>query len=231
MTDRAEGWLIDLHAEDHPWDDAACRAELSADEARRADRFRDPAAAVTYVRARSTVRRVLAHVFGGTPAQVRLGTEPDRRPYLPDHPDWYVSWSRTAGVLLVAVRDGAPIGVDAEVIRPVKSPAKVLRTFYPDAVALGAIDDPETFLSAWTLLEAAVKATGRGLAQGARDVRLYRPPGSRRCALGGIRGAGPVPWSGRTDRFAAPRSPVRVMTAVVTRGPAAPVRLNAWRLP
>lgn len=231
MTTCAQGWLIDLHAADHPWDDAACRGELSAEESHRADRFRDRSSAVTYIRARATVRRVLAHVLGGTPAAMRITGAPNRKPVLPKHPGWYASWSRSAGVLLVAVRDGAPIGVDVEVIRPVASAAKVLRTVYPDTEALGEIGDPETFLSAWTLLEAAVKATGRGLAKGAKDVRLHRPPGASRCALGGIRGSGAVPWSGRTDQFAAPRSPVRVMTAVVTRGPAHPVRLHVWEHP
>ncbi len=126
---------------------------------------------------------------------------------------------------------GAPIGVDVELIRPVDSPAKVLRTFYPSAFALGDFREPETFFSAWTLLEAAVKATGRGLARGASQVQLYRPPGARRCALAGIRDTGPAPWSGYTERFTLPRSSARVMTAVVTRGTTAPVRLHNRRPP
>ncbi|MEU6368594.1 4'-phosphopantetheinyl transferase superfamily protein [Streptomyces sp. NPDC046931] len=232
-----EGWLVDLRAAEHTWDDEARRGELSAEEARRAERFRSPTAAVTYIRARSTVRRVLARTLGEHPATVRLSAAPGGRPALPDHPQWHVSWSTSAGVLLVAVRRGEPVGVDVEVMRTVPSPARVLRTVYPHTPALAELGEPEAFFSAWTLLEAAVKATGRGLARGGRDVRLYRPPGARRCALAGIRNAGGAPWCGRTDQYEVP-SPrpavpaTRVMTAVVTRGHTAPaVRLNAWRLP
>lgn len=230
MTALADAWLVDLHAPDHPWDDEACRGDLSAEECHRADGM-SPGAAVTYVRSRSTVRRVLAHALGGSPAAVPVEAATGRGPGLPDHPGRYVSWSRSAGVLLVAVHDGGPIGVDVEALRPVLSPAKVLRRFCPDAVALGEMDDPETFLSAWTLLEAAVKATGRGLVRGGRDVRLHRPPGARRCALGGIRGSGADRWSGATRRFAVPGSPVEVVTAVVTRGHADQVRLHTWQFP
>ncbi|MGV9245849.1 4'-phosphopantetheinyl transferase family protein [Streptomyces sp. NPDC003710] len=234
---RVEGWLVDLRAAQHTWDDEARRSELSAEETRRAERFRSPDAAVTYIRARSTVRRVLARTLGEHPATVRLAAAPGGRPALPDHPQWHVSWSTSAGVLLVAVRRGEPVGVDVEVMRTVPSPARVLRTVYPHTPALAELGEPETFFSAWTLLEAAVKATGRGLARGGRDVRLYRPHGARRCALAGIRNAGSAPWCGRTDQYEVP-SPrptvpaTRVMTAVVTRGRTAPaVRLNAWRLP
>ncbi|WTW99384.1 4'-phosphopantetheinyl transferase superfamily protein [Streptomycetaceae bacterium NBC_01309] len=230
MTRVAESWLIDLHGTDDVWDDAACRGDLSAEESRRAEHLR-PASAVTYARSRSAVRRVLAHVLGVSPADLPLAAAPDRHPVLPNHPGRHVSWSRSAGVLLVAVGHGGPVGADVEAIRPVRSPARVLRRFSPDTDALGDLDDAEAFLSAWTLLEAAVKATGRGLAKGARDVRLHRPPDARRCALLGIGGDGAEEWSGRTDRFAAPGSSVQLMTAVVARGPAVPSRPHAWRFP
>ncbi|AZK94374.1 4'-phosphopantetheinyl transferase family protein [Streptomyces tsukubensis] len=225
--------LIDLHAAGAGGDDPAAWSVLSESERERADRFRDPAAAVVYVRSRAAVRRTLAGVLGGSAAGVRLAVEPGGRPVLPEHPGWYVSWSRSAGVLLVAVRHGGPVGVDVELVRPVGAGGRVLGTVYPDAAALGGLDDPEAFFSAWTLLEAAVKASGRGLARGGRDVRLVRPPGSARCALGGIRGTGGAVWRGRTDRLAvasAGRGPraagplPRVMTAVVTCGATEPPR-------
>ncbi|MEU3601706.1 4'-phosphopantetheinyl transferase superfamily protein [Streptomyces sp. NPDC006798] len=223
--------LVDLHdpPRDAPGGPAAL-AVLSAAERHRAGAFRDPAAALTYIRSRAAVRRLLAEALGGPAARVELVAGPGGRPLLPAHPGWSVSWSRSAGLLLVAVRYGGPVGVDVEVVRPVRRAARVLGTFYPKAPELGELDEPEAFFSAWTLLEAAVKASGRGLARGARDVRLVRRPGARRCALGGIRGTDSPLWSGRTDRFAvAPRpGPGRharartAMTAVVTSGPLPP---------
>lgn len=235
VTEATEGWLIALHdTADVTWDDARCRADLSAEEERRAGRFQRAGAAVAYVRARSAVRMVLGHVLGESPAGVRIAAPPGVAPVLPDHPDLRVSWSTTAGVLLVAVSTGARLGVDVEVMRPVGSPAAVLRTFYPNTHTLGELREPETFFSAWTLLEAAVKATGCGLARGARDVRLYRPPGADRCVLAGVGDGAGTAWSGRTDRFTVPGSPAEVMTAVVTAVPAGatgPVVLHAWRTP
>jgi len=231
MSVEATCWLIALHDTAESTWDARCRVDLSPEEERRSQRFRHAAAAVTYVRARSAVRQVLGHVLGEAPSDVRIVAAPGGGPVLPDHPDRFVSWSTTPGALLVAVSRSARIGVDVEVMRPVASPAKVLRIFYPSAHALGEFREPETFFSAWTLLEAAVKATGRGLALGAREVQLYRPPGADRCALAGIRDAAEAPWSGRTDRFTVPGSAAEVMTAVVTGGGAVPVRLHAWRMP
>ncbi|MGW7646316.1 4'-phosphopantetheinyl transferase family protein [Streptomyces bobili] len=230
MTDRAKGWLVDLRPAER-WDDEACCGDLPAEETRMADRLCDSASAATYIRARSVIRRGLAGLLGEPPAEIRLASEVGGRPVLPDHPDWYVSWSRSKSLLLLAARYGEPVGVDLEVIRPISPAAGVLRTVYPRTAELGAVDQSETFFTAWTLLEAAVKATGRGLARGARDVWLYRPSGESRCALGGIRNAGEVPWSGRTEQFAVPGSSTRVMTAVVTRGFTDPIHLHAWQLP
>ncbi|MCN0154635.1 4'-phosphopantetheinyl transferase family protein [Salinispora arenicola] len=232
MRAEATGWLIALRdTTGSTWDDACCRADLSPEEERRAERFLRAAAAVTYVRGRSAVRRVLGHVLGEPPSQVRIAAAPHGGPILPDHPDRRVSWSTTAGVLLVAVSRNARIGVDVEVLRPVGSPAEVLRTFYPDVDTLGEFRESETFFSAWTLLEAAVKATGRGLARGARQVRLHRPPDTNRCALAEIRDADEMAWSGRTDRFPVPGSSAEVMTAFVTSGTCVPLWLHTWRMP
>ncbi|MFY1675647.1 MULTISPECIES: 4'-phosphopantetheinyl transferase family protein [unclassified Streptomyces] len=217
MTADVEGWLISLDdTAGYRWDDARCRADLSPEETRRAARFARAPASVSYVRGRSAVRRVLGSALGRRPRDVRIAVDPGGGPTLPDHPDHSASWSRTADVLLVAVGPVPRIGVDVEVIRRVGSPARVLGTCYPSVDALGDLGDPEAFFSAWTLLEASVKATGLGLARGARHVRLGRPPGSTRCVLAGVRDTGAFAWSGGTDRVSAPREGVEVMAAVVT---------------
>jgi 4'-phosphopantetheinyl transferase len=227
MSIERTGWLIVLP-------DTADHTVLSADEERRAGSFLRATAAATYVRVRCAIRTVLGRELGEAASDVRIAATPGGAPVLPDHPDVCVSWSTTTGVLLLGVSRGARIGVDVETLRPIRSPARVLRTFYPGVQALGEFGEPETFFSAWTLLEAAVKATGRGLARGAREVRLYRPPGADRCALAGISDAAGDAWSGRTDRFSVPGSGAEVMTAVVTEGAAdaadgdGPIRLHVW---
>jgi 4'-phosphopantetheinyl transferase len=88
----------------------------------------------------------------------------------------------------------------------------------------------EQFFSAWTLLEAAVKATGLGLAAGARDVRLDRPTRDGHCVLAAIHNTGGR-WTGRTRRVAGCSGRVQAMTAVVVRGCSATVRIQPWTHP
>ncbi|MEU5978364.1 4'-phosphopantetheinyl transferase superfamily protein [Streptomyces sp. NPDC047315] len=237
MTGTAALWLLDLR-------EPVCRGgaddprdALSAPERARADRLASPASAERYVRARTAIRRVLAATVGGRPGGLRIAAAPGGRPVLVDHPRWCVSWSRSAWALLVAVRRDEPIGADVEVVRHVDSGTRVLGTVYPGADRLGDLATPEAFFSAWTLLEAAVKATGRGLARGGREVRLVRADGAARCELAGVDSAGGAPWWGRTRLVAAPRAtragsgrPAgdRVMVAVVSRGRAVPLALHAW---
>jgi 4'-phosphopantetheinyl transferase len=126
-------------------------------------------------------------------------------------------WSRSEGLLLLGAAGGGPIGVDIEWQRPVPAPLDVLAAVYPD---LPAVARPESFLPAWTLLEAAVKATGRGLSRGAREVDLHFEA-TGEVALRGIRGQGPDTWSGRTEVLPARAGARAAVVAVVVRGEAA----------
>lgn len=226
MSPPLDAWLVDLHGADLGRHDGVFERDLSGEELLRASRFRYHSSASTFLRSRSIVRRLLARVLGERPATIGIQRGPHGKPVLSEHPDLHVSWSRTGRTLLVGIGHGVPVGVDVERVRPVASATRVLESVYPMAIALGGMDDdPEGFLSAWTLLEAAVKATGRGLAAGAREVDLDRPPGEH-CVLRAIRGPHTGPWSGTTRALAGPVPGERVMTAFVNRGVNTPVRMH-----
>ncbi|MEU0069481.1 4'-phosphopantetheinyl transferase superfamily protein [Streptomyces sp. NPDC006332] len=209
-------WLVDLDDLDADEPDRADEGVLTEEERWRGAQFAHPLPARRFLRSRLAVRHLLGERLGVPPAELRIARLPDGKPYLPDHAGLHISWSRSGGLLLLGASGSGSIGVDIEVRRPVPSPLNVLATVYPD---LPAAARPESFLPAWTLLEAAVKATGRGLSRGARDVDL-RFEATGEVTLRGIRGPGPGPgaWSGRTDVLPARTGTPAAVVAVVVRG-------------
>ncbi|MFD3700120.1 4'-phosphopantetheinyl transferase family protein [Streptomyces sp. NPDC058646] len=218
-----DAWLVDLDRI-APSDISERYPEgLTEDELRRGAEFVHARAAHRFYRARLTVRRLLAGRLGLHPGDLRIGYDPAGKPYLPDHPGTHVSWSRSDGLLLLGATETGPIGVDVELVRPATTSMDVLAFVYP---GMPPTATSETFFHAWTLLEAAVKATGRGLAEGARDVDLaFGPDGG--VALRGIRGHGAPPWYGHTAVHPTRQDAPGAMTAFVSREPR-PVTVEPW---
>lgn len=218
-----DAWLVDLDqvapsdiSEHYP-------AGLTEDELRRGAEFVHARAAHRFYRARLTVRRLLADRLGLAPNELRIHYDAAGKPYLPDHPGTHVSWSRSDGLLLLGATETGPIGVDVELVRPATTSMDVLAFVYPDMPATAT---PETFFHAWTLLEAAVKATGRGLAEGAKEVDLaFGPDGGVR--LRGITGHGAPPWHGHTSLQPVVQDAPWAMTAFVSRE-LPPVTVLPW---
>lgn len=204
-------WLVDLDANASAWAGAGVLTEA---ELRRGAQFADILLARRFLRSRLAVRDLLGEWLSVSADELRIAYLPGGKPYLPDHAGLHVSWSRSEGLLLLGVSGSGRIGVDIERQRPVPTPLDVLATVYP---ALPAAVGPESFLAAWTLLEAAVKATGRGLSHGARDVDLlFEDTGE--VILRDIRGQGPETWSGRTDALPARGGAPAAVVAVVVQG-------------
>ncbi|MCX5011195.1 phosphopantetheinyl transferase-like protein [Streptomyces sp. NBC_00555] len=216
-----DAWLVDL--DEHAWSPAryantgtrpGSRARATPEESRRAAEFTRASSTRRFLRARLAVRELLGERLAVPPAELRVARTPDGKPYLPDHPHLHISWSRSERLLLLAAADTGPIGVDIEWLRPMPAALDALATVYP---ALPVTAEPEVFLPAWTLLEAAVKATGLGLARGAKDVDLALGPGNT-VSLRGIVGHGPPDaWYGRTEPLAASGALPAAVVAVVTR--------------
>ncbi|WSQ10893.1 4'-phosphopantetheinyl transferase superfamily protein [Streptomyces sp. NBC_01231] len=206
-------WLVDLDADEPA---LAGEGALTEAERRRGAQFAHTLPARRFRRSRLAVRHLLGERLGVAPSELRIASLPGGKPYLPDHPGLHVNWSRSEGLLLLGASGSGPIGVDIEWQRPVPTPLDVLAAVYP---ALPADAGPESFLPAWTLLEAAVKATGRGLSRGAREVDLQFDA-TGEVALRGIRGQGPDTWSGRTEVLPARAGVPVAVVAVVVQGEA-----------
>lgn len=220
-----DAWLVDL--DEHAWSPAhrtgqGGTARATPEEDRRAAEFTCASTTRRFLRARLVVRQLLGERLAVSPAELRVAHTPDGKPFLPDHPQLHINWSRSERLLLLAAADTGPIGVDIERLRPVPAAMDALATIYP---ALPVTADPETFFPAWTLLEASVKATGLGLARGAKDVDLAFGPGGT-VSLRGILGHGPSDaWFGRTEPLEARGALPAAVAAVVTRD-RPPVSLN-----
>jgi len=84
-----------------------------------------------------------------------------------------VNWSHCDGTLLLAVADGTVVGVDLEMPRPLRRRAALLERAFTasERDALRNTGDARLLL-AWAHKEALVKATGRGIAYGLKNIEL-----------------------------------------------------------
>jgi 4'-phosphopantetheinyl transferase len=136
---------------------------LSPDEAARAAALRAGARRREYIATRVLLRRVLGDVLGVAPQQLAIAVQPRGKPYARDAALQF-NLSHAGDALLVGW-GSRPLGVDLE--RATRATHYVERL--PLVRELSNVG--LTPLAAFTLIEAALKADGRGLA-GLRSLRL-----------------------------------------------------------
>ncbi len=148
---------------------------LDDDERRRAGAFRFERDRLRFVASRVFLRAVLAHHLERAPEALRFATE-DGKPRLvepADAPDFNAS--RSGDVAVVAVGQGARVGVDVERVRPLDD-LEGLATTVMNASELeswSALPDAERverFYAVWTRKEALGKAEGHGLEPGPKAI-------------------------------------------------------------
>jgi 4'-phosphopantetheinyl transferase len=149
-------------------------ALLAETERARAARMRGERAAAEYVSCRAAVRRLLAGILGGEPADVPLGRRPCPGCGSPEHgppavlrPDGpRLSISHSGGLGMLAVSPTA-VGVDVEALRDVHV-AELADAALTPAERQTVLAAPEpgrtrSFLRCWTRKEAVLKAVGIGI--------------------------------------------------------------------
>ena len=123
-------------------------------------------------------RELLAGVFDTTPAALPLTRDERSRPWLIGELAHYgTGWSHSGGHLLVALGEGARLGVDLERQRPRRQMREVIRRFFhPEEIAwLDALDDSgceQWFFRVWCAKEALLKAHGHGISFGLEKLRF-----------------------------------------------------------
>ncbi len=145
-------------------------AELSDDEAARAQAFVFDRDRATYVAAHAMLRRVLRRALGGE--ELHLARSPLGRPELiptpREGPIPSFNLTHTREFAACAILQGAPVGIDAEDLRRPTDIAEMAARWYapPERRLLDQLAPEqrcEMFFRIWTLKEAILKTTGHGL--------------------------------------------------------------------
>jgi len=186
-----------------------CASVLSESERKRADRFVTDDGKAHFIERRAFRRYCGAFALGSPrPLSQIVYEETDKgRPYLPDLPNVWFSFSSCRLGFLGAWSSTHAIGVDLEDQTRVLEAAELARRFFSQTEAkavegLGGQARLLTFLQLWSLKEAALKSIGEGLPFGldafqfelAPTLRVAHAPwdhgGSKRFKAHMIAGAG-----------------------------------------
>jgi 4'-phosphopantetheinyl transferase len=140
---------------------------LPAADRQRAAEIRSLPQRAAFLAARKALRELLGARLGCPPAEAPIISGPDGKPRLASG-NIEFSLSRRGRWCAVALSADAPVGIDVEPVRPLPGMEEIVAEFFPPvARAAFASAAPEqrqiVFFRWWTRIEAAVKASGRGL--------------------------------------------------------------------
>jgi 4'-phosphopantetheinyl transferase len=163
-------WVVRLDAVGALGEEVA--ATLSAEERQRAEQFRLEQARRRFVLTRAALRTLLGKQMGVPPREVPLVLGMHGKPRLADGAcavDWRFNVTHSGEIALIAMTIGCEVGVDIELVRPVRQAEHIARRyFHPrESAAVRAAASGQrdvTFLRIWTAKEAVLKALGKGIA-------------------------------------------------------------------
>lgn len=145
------------------------RALLSPDEQRRLASYRSRESAERYVVTRALVRSVLGERLGASPASIVISHNERGKPLLNESLHFNVSHS--GDLILLAVSEHCPVGVDVERRRDVERVGALVKRWLSESereqvgrIAGSGLTVSEAFLRVWSLKEARLKALGVGIA-------------------------------------------------------------------
>ncbi len=173
-SDGAQLWFTTLDA--HRERVAAYARLLDPVELQRADRFRFPHDRERFVIAHALLRTLLGRYLGSEPAEIGIARGPYGKPYV-EGTDLSFNLSDTKDALLIAFTRGYEIGVDIETMLRKVDHARVSEHYFtPDEITgmASSTDSKRRFLELWTRKEAVLKASGVGIMD---DLRVLRVDG------------------------------------------------------
>jgi 4'-phosphopantetheinyl transferase len=219
-------YLFDL---DHPPEPApTLRRILDPAEAARADRFRRPRDRDRFVVGRAILRTLLGEACGEEPTDILFAYGPHGKPELagdrPGRPTFGVTHSESLLAVALRPQGSIAVGVDAELVRPLRSPDGVAERVFTareveEVVPAALAEDWQPFHRYWTAKEAVLKALGTGLSLDPRAVSI-RPGGGDAFEVAAA--AGPIaglPERGIWISAAMPVAPRSTGAAIVALAP------------
>ena len=154
------------------------RELLSDDERQHLDGYRIREAAERYIVTRALVRSVLSERLGIPAPAIRVSRTDTGKPIVTEGVHFNVSHS--GDLVLLAVSDDQPVGVDVERKRTVLKVNALTQRWLSDLERTNlarlrelGIDESDSFLRIWSLKEAQLKALGVGISGSAR-AELHR---------------------------------------------------------
>lgn len=152
------------------------RGLLTGDERNAAGRIANPSVKARFETTRGLRRKMLSEVAGVDPRELSFQEDGDGKPRAENAEGWDFNVSHSGELVAVAVARG-PVGVDIEMIRPVRQRQSIVaRYFHPDEACAWRALDPglreEAFFLLWSAREAAMKCLGLGLAKGLGVTRV-----------------------------------------------------------
>ena len=159
---------------------AAVLSLLSEKEQARARRLVATAGA-QFAAARGALRMLLGAYVGAAPTLLAFGVSATGKPFLEDAPWLRFNLAHSDALALVAVARDIEVGVDVERRRAVGDAAALAARYFAPEEAGELATLPEdmrsdAFLRCWTLKEAVLKGTGKGLSQPLDSFRVAGAP-------------------------------------------------------
>lgn len=219
-------WRIALDPSRAP--SAADCALLSAAEMERASHFLLDEVRHRWLQAHVAYRRILGAALGVDPGALVFGATAQGKPVLrhPASARPEFNWSDSADLALLAVSDGAPVGVDVEAMRAQpRLEAMAATKFAPEEgaalLALPSDERPAAFYRIWTRKEACLKALGVGIDFGLKRFAVSIDDGPARV----LRMDG-APYAAEHWTVRSIGMPDGYTAAVATLGPMGPVTVR-----
>jgi 4'-phosphopantetheinyl transferase len=169
----ASAWQLELASLAEAGD---LEASLSAEEARQAEGMAHPLLRARFVVSRGLRRKVLAGILACEGKELVFVEGEGAKPRLREASGWDFNLSHAGDHVALVVGRGQ-VGVDLEMLRPVREMAALVgRYFHPDEAAAWRVA-PEAgreraFFVLWSAREAAMKCLGLGLAAGLAKTRV-----------------------------------------------------------
>ncbi|MBK8226300.1 MAG: 4'-phosphopantetheinyl transferase superfamily protein [Flavobacteriales bacterium] len=162
------------------------KALLDPDERIRAERFRFEADRERFVLGHGFLRETLAAAMGIAPSEIRYGRSTHGKPFIEGHSARF-NFSDTKDAVLVGFTERADLGIDLETMtRRVDHDAVAGHYFTEEeVVALQVLDGParkRRFLELWTRKEAVLKASGVGIMEDLKEMRVEDGSNSMRAS-------------------------------------------------